>query len=201
MTDLNTLFKFSDLFVDCVTFVDVAAPGRPCVFVSRKFEVVTGFEKSEVVGKNLSLLQGELTDPETIKFMRHCFDLRVSCVQDIVNYRKNGTPFLNRLLMLPMHSYSDENSFIYIGLQNDMTATKGISPSNEYLSRVSNDEIKHVMNNKLAIALSNISLMVKKSKNSEQVMKSVERFEAIVHSINDYILNIENLSEFEDFAC
>lgn len=190
---LKTLQKIGDNFPYCLVIVDNTDKLRPCVYANKKFSENTGFDHSFVVGKNLSFLQGELTDIETVLFMKKCFKEGVSCVQDIVNYKKDGTPFLNRLLMLP---FGDKGRDYYLGFQNDITKDKGLDYSNESLKSIKDSEVKHVVNNSLAVIFGVLaSESYRKSHPEEAVIELEKAFKRIL----DYILKIESLSDFENF--
>ena len=97
---LEQLKIIGDYFPNCLTIVDVDdEENRPCLYANKMFCDNTGYEPEEAIGRNLSYLQGELTPKDTKDFMKKCFKEKVSCIQDMVNYKKDGTPFLNRLLM------------------------------------------------------------------------------------------------------
>lgn len=199
MAGLEKLLQIADYFIDCVTFVDVQAKGRPCIYASRNFEEQTGYTRDEVIGKNLRLLQGPLTRMETVEFMRECFEKKVACVQDIINYRKDGTPFLNRLLLLPLASFSDENSFIYAGFQNDVTQKYGLEYNNKILQKISNEEIQHVMNNKLTIVLGKLGRKLSSTSDANEIKVIQDELNHIFKQINDFSVDIEKLSEFEEY--
>lgn len=190
---INKLIALGDMFHDCLTVVDLGNPGRKCLYVNSKFEETTGYSKEEVVGKNLALLQGPKTDPRTIEFMRERFKNREACIQDIINYRKDGSKFLNRLLMLPI---KDEKDDLYIGFQNDISKLN-LRSRNVDLKKVQPSEICHNINNHLTILMANITVMLKDSdKISNKKLKEVAQR---LHDLNSFSLRIENFSEFQHF--
>ncbi len=190
--------KVANYFPYCLTIVDVKSKGRPCVFVNDKFLENTGYEADEAIGRNLSYLQGKRTQVDTIEFMRKSFDEGVSCIQDLINYKKDGTPFLNRLLLLPLKG--EEGELFYIGFQNDITEVKGLSHNNAALSKVQNGEIKHIVNNSLTIILGKMALVLKKSTTEDEINEAVKELSDLFKRINDYALQIEDVSSFEDFG-
>lgn len=189
----NKLMQLGDIFHDCLTVVELHNPGRKCIYVNSKFEEVTGYSKEEAVGRNLAFLQGPETDPLTIQFMRDRFNEREACIQDIINYRKDGSKFINRLLMLPMR---DNNHDLYVGFQNDITHLN-LRSSNLDLSKVKSSEICHNVNNHLLILMGHITHILK---SSDRI--SNEKFSEIarrLYKLNQFSLSIENFSEFENF--
>lgn len=194
---LDKIKRIANYFPYCLTIVDVKAQGRPCIFVNDKFLENTGYEPHEAIGRNLSYLQDELTPQETIEFMRQYFAKKVSCIQDVINYKKDGTPFLNRLLMLPL-SMSGTQS-LYLGIQNDITSIKGLKHDNASLAKVNDGEIKHMVNNPLSVILGKVGIALKNSSTDEQIDKTAKSLSEMFERINQYALNIENVSKFGSF--
>ena len=83
--------------------VDPSLPGNPMVHVSEAFCTVTGYRMDEVIGKHCGrLLQGTGTDPRAIKKIRRCLFWAEECRVCLINYRKDGAPFYNKLFMAPL---------------------------------------------------------------------------------------------------
>tara|TARA_B100001971_G_scaffold84647_1_gene78010 strand:+ start:124448 stop:126010 length:1563 start_codon:yes stop_codon:yes gene_type:complete len=121
IAQLNTLMSIGDLLDFSLVIVDMKSKNKDCVYVNQKFLEKTGYEAGEVIGKNLNLLQGKLTHEKSILAMRDSFKKKIICCHDVVNYKKDGSPFLNRLIMCP---FEKDDEFYYIGLQNDITSLK-----------------------------------------------------------------------------
>ena len=190
---LNLLIKSSELFSSCITIIDTYETGRPCLFASNSFYETTGYDPKDVIGYNLAFLQGDRTEIETIEFMRKCFKNKDACVQDILNYKKDKTPFVNRLVMIP---FEDQGRTLYIGFQIDVTKKYGLEYDNKHLAKILNSEICHVVNNSLAIILGKLAIAEKYDEDLELTTKKlVQHFD----KINNYIYNIESLSELKDF--
>ena len=194
---INLLKKIGDNFPYCLTIVEMKDNGeRPCIYANQMFEENTGYKRGFAFGKNLAFLQGELTSPETILFMRTQFKEGKAMIQDIVNYKADGTPFLNRLLLLPM---ANKNGRIYIGFQNDITEKRGLQCNSESLRNVKDGEIRHVVNNSLAIILGAYSMLFKKELSELQRKQIEEALSKEFKTILDFAMNTEDLSEFEDY--
>jgi PAS domain S-box-containing protein len=196
---IKSLIKIGDYFPYCLTIVNVSdKTNRHCIYANKIFQENTGYTADESIGRNLSYLQGELTSHNTTEFMRRCFNKNIACIQDIINYKKDRTPFLNRLLMLPVNDYSSGDVF-YIGIQNDVTEKMGLEYNNKSLSVVNNREILHMVNNPLQIILGNLEILLMKSASSEELDLAVKGLSSTFNRINEYALNIESLSDFADF--
>ena len=100
-----------------VVFSDPHSPDNPMIFVSDEFEVQTGYTPEEAVGQNCRFLQGPETNPHAVEAIRQGLKAQTRFTIDIVNYRKDGEPFLNRLRIRPI--YDGEGRLIFFaGAQN-----------------------------------------------------------------------------------
>jgi len=119
------------------TLVDMKQDSRPCVFTNEAFEKLTGHSNWDCIGNSLSFLQGDHPQPEVSKFINECYDNEEASVQDLINFKKDGTPFLNRLLLLPIKTNDEE---IYLGVQNDITKLKNLDYELECLKKYCSQE-------------------------------------------------------------
>ncbi|RYB07696.1 PAS domain S-box protein [Lichenibacterium ramalinae] len=95
-------------------------PDNPIVFVNDAFCRLTGHTRDEIVGRNCRFLQGPETDPETVARIRAAVDRREPVRIDILNYRKSGETFWNRLLMAPVRNGVGELAYFFAS-QVDVT--------------------------------------------------------------------------------
>ncbi|KQP60668.1 MULTISPECIES: PAS domain-containing protein [unclassified Methylobacterium] len=77
-------------------------PDNPIVFVNEAFCRLTGYDREEILGRNCRFLQGGETDPDDVARLREALAVPRAVEMDIRNYRKDGTPFWNRLLLAPV---------------------------------------------------------------------------------------------------
>lgn len=92
-------------------------PDNPMIYVSEEFETQTGYTPDEALGRNCRFLQGPDTDPNAVAAIRAALAARTTFTIDILNYRKTGEPFMNRLRIRPL--FDDEGALIYfVGAQN-----------------------------------------------------------------------------------
>lgn len=80
-----------------VTISDCRLRNNPIIYANEGFERITGYSISEVTGRNCKFLQGEGTDPAAIEEIRRGLRENRELTVEILNYRKDGTPFWNRL--------------------------------------------------------------------------------------------------------
>ncbi|MFO7759312.1 MAG: PAS domain-containing protein [Roseovarius sp.] len=100
-----------------VVFSDPSLPDNPMIFVSDEFEAQTGYSPEEALGHNCRFLQGPETSEDAIQAIRHGLRAETRFTIDIVNYRKDGSPFLNRLRIRPIYD-TDGQLIFFAGAQN-----------------------------------------------------------------------------------
>ena len=96
---------------------------NPVIYVNDGFERLTGYSRQEVLGRNCRFLQGEGTDPTALQQIRDCIRERRDCLVELLNYRKDGSSFWNRLSIAPL---CDDKGRLthFVGVQSDITARK-----------------------------------------------------------------------------
>ena len=121
-----------------VTIADARLPDRPLIYANEGFERMTGYQVSEVLGRNCRFLQGPDTDGEAVDEIRAALAGNRECVVEILNYRKDRTTFWNRLSITPVRDGSGEVTH-FIGVQSDVTARRlaedGLRRSKEALEQ------------------------------------------------------------------
>lgn len=100
-----------------VVFSDPSLPDNPMIFVSDEFEAQTGYSPDEAVGRNCRFLQGPETNPHAIEAIRQGLKAETRFTIDILNYRKDGSPFINRLRIRPIYDGEGRLMF-FAGAQN-----------------------------------------------------------------------------------
>lgn len=100
-----------------VVISDPNLPDNPMIYVSEEFERQTGYSAEEAVGQNCRFLQGEGTDPHAVEAIRQALKAQTVFTIDILNYRKDGSPFMNRLRIRPIFDESGRLMY-FAGAQN-----------------------------------------------------------------------------------
>ena len=65
--------------------------------VNTAWEALCGYERDEVVGKSLRVLQGADTDQDVVTYIAEVTTNACDCSVLLLNYKKSGEPFLNRV--------------------------------------------------------------------------------------------------------
>ena len=92
---------------------------HPLTYVNDAFEEMTGYDRSEVVGRNCRFLQGAETDSEPVETLHEAVESGEKAAVSLTNYRKDGTPFWNELKISPV--YEDDELTHFVGFQTDAT--------------------------------------------------------------------------------
>ncbi len=103
---------------DGVALVDATLPDHPVVYVNAAFERLTGYSAAELVGRNLRILQGEDRDQDGRQKMREALKREESCRVLMRNYRKDGAPFWNEIVISPLFDAAGRLSH-YAGYYRD----------------------------------------------------------------------------------
>ncbi len=121
-----------------ITIADARLPDMPLVYANAGFERLTGYRVSEALGRNCRFLQGPDTEAAAVDRIRAALAAERGCTVELLNYRKDGTPFWNRLSITPVRDGDGELSH-YVGIQSDITARKAaeeeLARANERMSR------------------------------------------------------------------
>lgn len=77
-------------------------PDNPLEVVNPAFCTLTGYPEADIVGRNCRFLAGASTDPWATNQIRDALRDRRPVLVDILNYRKDGTPFRNGVMITPL---------------------------------------------------------------------------------------------------
>lgn len=103
-----------------VIITDPSLPDNPISFANAGFCAMTGYSTAEVMGRNCRFLQGPETGPATVHEIREAIAERRAFKGVLRNYRKDGTSFLNELILSPV--LDEEGQLLsFVGLQDDVT--------------------------------------------------------------------------------
>lgn len=138
-----------------ITISDPSLPDKPLIYVNKGFEELTNHTAREVPGKNCRFLQGGRTDPAAAKEVRAAVREQRPCVVELLNRRKDGTAFWNRLSITPVRdSVGDVTHFI--GVQSDITnrkeAEEALSRAKDQLQKT-NEEMRLALESAAAVQM------------------------------------------------
>jgi len=129
-----------------ITMADATEPDNPIIYANQAFEKVTGYSEDRILGNNCRMLQGPGTDAEGVATLRDGIAENRPVTTQILNYRRDGTPFWNRITVTPIQ---DESGTVthFLGFQQDVTDQQRITRLVELLNRV----LRHNLRNELTV--------------------------------------------------
>lgn len=86
----------------------------------QEFYNTSQYGREYVIGRNCRFLQGPRTSEATVRRMAEALAAGEELCETIVNYRRDGTPFMNLLLIAPMYDNKGEVRY-FLGAQIDVS--------------------------------------------------------------------------------
>lgn len=114
---------------------DALQADMPLVYVNEYFVSLTGYEPSDVIGRNCRFLQGPDTDSRDVDRIREAIRRAQPLYIELVNYRKDGQPFWNGMLLRPIRALSGAITH-FVATLRDMTERRGAEASLERSARL-----------------------------------------------------------------
>ena len=123
--DDPTMERLSRLVYDspiATVLSDPRQPDNPIIACNDAFCDLTGYDRDEVVGRNCRFLSGPATEPWLSEEIRRGVHERKPVLVEILNYKRDGTPFRNAVLVAPLYDEDDELIY-FLGSQIEIEAT------------------------------------------------------------------------------
>lgn len=117
--------------------VDPNQHDSPIIYASEEFYNFTGYSSNFVIGTNCRFLQGPKTEQHSVRRLRQATEEGQELSEALLNYRRDGRPFINLLMIAPLHDDKGRVKY-YIGAQVDASGLveggKGLESFEQYLS-------------------------------------------------------------------
>lgn len=97
---------------------------NPIIACNDAFVALTGYSRAEVVGRNCRFLAGAGTEDEPKETLREAIRTRRPVLVELLNYRKDGTPFRNAVMIAPVFDRAGEVEF-FLGSQMEVPSAPG----------------------------------------------------------------------------
>ncbi len=95
---------------------DPRLPDNPIVACNAAFCTLTGYEEEQILGRNCRFLSGPGTEPWLTEAIRQGVRDHRPVLVEILNYKRNGVPFRNAVLVAPIYDTKDELRY-FLGSQ------------------------------------------------------------------------------------
>ncbi len=112
----------SSLIAAVVT--DPRQPDNPIVECNDAFQALTGYSRDEIIGHNCRFLVGPGTEPELTQTLRDGIRQRQPVMVEIRNYKKDGTPFRNAVMVAPIFDEQGDLQY-FLGSQVELVQEQG----------------------------------------------------------------------------
>jgi PAS domain S-box-containing protein len=176
---------------------DATLPGNPILFANQSFIDLSGYALDELLGQDPHFMNGEHTDPEAIRRYESAIQERRDETLEILQYRKDGTPFRAMLFASPIgdgqgtitnhflsylditRRYEAERSLRQLTLELEARVaarTEELEAANDRLMKLVAErdlllvEVNHRAKNSLAIAASLVGLQARQQTGSVKLL-------------------------------
>ena len=140
-----------------VSLCDPNQPDQPIIFANRAFRRLTGYDEDEVLGRNCRFLQGPKTDPKAVARVREAIENEDVLVIELLNYRKDGTPFWNALHLGPIYNSKGELVYFF-GSQWDVSDVRAARAEERHAREMAR-ELSHRMKNMFSVISGIVNVM------------------------------------------
>jgi len=94
-------------------------PDNPIEIANQAFCALTGYDEREVIGRNCRFLGGQDTNAAVRDEIRQAVRNEQAFLAEILNYRRDGTPFRNGVMIAPLFDDAGRLAF-FLGSQVDL---------------------------------------------------------------------------------
>lgn len=184
-----------------ITIANAQHPDYPLIYANHAFYTLTGLKSTEVIGNNCRFLKGQDTNPDSLAEIRQAISQGLPHTTELINYKKNGDLFWNRLTLFPVGGAPGKPDF-YVGYQMDVTALhEANAERNKMLTEIQESQkleslgiliagISHEINNPLGIAITATSHVSQ----SADALKKILKNEKILSPAIEEFLEDEKLA-------
>jgi len=158
---------------------DHTVPDDPIIFCNTAFERLTGYRREEILGHNCRFLQGDDRNQRALDTLRSAIKTGTDCSLVLRNYRKDGTPFKNELVISPVRNAADAVTHL-IGIQRDLAAAN--------LPHELTDQFHHEWRTPLTVVKTTLQILQQRgltvdpeflNRSLEAAIRAIDRLEAL----------------------
>ncbi|KAF3763115.1 hypothetical protein M406DRAFT_263032, partial [Cryphonectria parasitica EP155] len=130
----SKLLDMSEGLAETFCLVDPARHDQPILFASEEFNKTTQYSNKYAIGRNCRFLQGPHTNPHAIRRIREKLQSAQQHYEPLLNYRRDGSPFMNLLMMTPLLDANGKVRY-FLGAQIDTSGLLNDFYGFEYLHK------------------------------------------------------------------
>jgi PAS domain S-box-containing protein len=150
-------------------FTDAKELKHPIVFANDSFLSLSGFDRAEILGQNLSSLLAGCAGPDAIALVNDAFDSSPATDPEVQYHRKDGSVFWASVFVSPV---LDKNGMLVQHFVSFVDLTK--HKQAQAHSRMLIDELNHRVKNTLATVQSIVWQAFRKSTDAEVIGESIQ---------------------------
>ncbi len=144
----------------------------PIIFCNRAFVRLTGYTEEDVVGRNCRLLQGEDTDPASVRLLGDAVRSGRETQVDLWNYRKDGSRFWNSMFVGPVRD-AEGRLLYWFGSQTDSSSRRAAEEAADRERRMDTlgsmaAGLAHEVNNLMTVVVGNVEQLRKTASPEKQ---------------------------------
>jgi two-component system sensor kinase FixL len=112
--------KAMEATADGIFIIDAQKPFFPVIYSNPSFQIMTGYGRKDILGKNYFLLYGAEADPRIVEEIRRTILQGKNFHGEMLNFRKDGEKYWNLLRIAPVRDAVGAVTH-YVGIQTDVT--------------------------------------------------------------------------------
>ena len=109
--DAEALLASIQLSSIATVVTDARDPDNPICAANSAFQRLTGYSADEILGRNCRFLRGEGSEDAASAVLRDAIARKAPVMTEILNYRRDGTPFRNAVMIAPV--FDDDGQIRY----------------------------------------------------------------------------------------
>lgn len=90
---------------------DPRRPDNPIISCNEAFVALTGYPRTQILGRNCRFLRGEGTEPEQTEILREAISSKRPVIVELTNYRHDGSAFRNAVMVAPL--FDEDGELVY----------------------------------------------------------------------------------------
>lgn len=159
----NVFFAAIEMTRMPMVLTDPNQPDDPIVFANKAFLDLTLYEEDEVLGRNCRFLQGAQTDRDAAAELGRAVKAGESVALELLNYKRDGTPFWNAVFIGPVHDVSGKLLY-HFASQLDVTRRRETEQAYHQAQKMEaigqlTAGLAHDFNNLLQVVNGNLELL------------------------------------------